>query len=110
MSVTLKKGTACLTFEATVGSVSIRESSRLAVCAQSYAGREAMARRAYPALVSTRKHRLYPLGLSITGAVAIMNGRLGKASCASYPPAMRAPFVYRVTALCVFLMGFALHL
>ena len=39
-----------------------------------------------------------------------MNGLLGKASCASYPPAMRAPFVYRVTAVCVFLMGFALHL
>src|SRR5207249_7044363 len=40
------KGTACLTFEATLASVSMRESSRLAVCAQSYAGREAMARRA----------------------------------------------------------------
>src|SRR5437762_1935773 len=39
-----------------------------------------------------------------------MNGLLGKASCAAYPPAMRAPFVYRVTAVCVFLMGFALHL
>ena len=25
-------------------------------------------------------------------------------------PAMRPPFVYRVTAVCVFLMGFALHL
>ena len=35
---------------------------------------------------------------------------IGKATCASYPPAMRAPFVYRVTAVCVFLMGFALHL
>ena len=69
-----------------------------------------LSRASYPALFSTHKHRLYPLGLSITGAVDIMNGLLGKASCASYPPAMRAPFVYRVTAVCVFLMGFALHL
>ena len=30
----------------------------------------------------------------------------------SHPPdpAMTVPFVYRVTAVCVFLMGFALHL